>query len=87
LKFVAWVDHPDADRKPVHTRVWADSTLVYEGDLTRGTPLALDIAAKSGEKYLVLETEIDRLFRPSDTNPASRDRRELGLSVRDWTWQ
>jgi len=87
LKFVAWIDHPDADKKPVHTRVWADSALVYEGDLTRGAPLNLDIPARPGEKYLVLETEIDRLFRPSDFNPTSRDRRELGLSVRDWTWQ
>lgn len=87
LKFVAWIDHADSDRKPVHTRVWADSKLVYEGDLTRGAPLTLSIPAKPGEKYLVLETEIDRLYRPSDFNPASRDRRELGLSIRDWTWE
>lgn len=87
LKFVAWIDHPDSDKRPVHTRVWADSKLVYEGDLTRGTPITMDIAARPGEKYLVLETEIDRLFRPSDSNPASRDRRELGLSVRDWVWE
>ena len=33
LKFVAWIDHPDSDVKPVHTRVWADSKLVYEGEL------------------------------------------------------
>lgn len=87
LHFVAWVDHPDSDKKPVHTRVWADGVLVYEGDLHRGTPLMLDIPPQPGAKYLVLETEIDRLFRPSDFNPISRDRRELGLSVRDWTWQ
>jgi hypothetical protein len=87
LKFVAWVDHPDSNQKPVHTRIWADSVLVYEGDLRQGTPLMLDIPAKAGEKFLVLETEIDRLFRPSDFNPISRDRRELGLSVRDWRWE
>jgi hypothetical protein len=27
---------------------------------------------------MVIETSIDRLFRPSDTNPNSRDSRELG---------
>lgn len=84
LKFVAWVDHPDADVKPVHTQVWADSKLVYEGDLKR-TPLFLDIPATPGKKYMVLETKIDRVWRPSDSG--SRDRRELGLSIRDWVWE
>jgi len=84
LKFVGWIDHPDADVKPVHTRVWADATLIYEGDLKR-TPLFLDIPAKPGQKYLVLEISIDRLFRPSDSG--RRDSRELGLSVRDWVWE
>jgi O-antigen ligase len=84
LKFVAWVDHPDADVKPVHTQVWADSVLVYEGDLRR-TPLFLDIPATPGKKFMILETKIDRLWRPSDTG--SHDRRELGLSIRDWVWE
>jgi hypothetical protein len=84
LKFAAWVDHPDADVKPVHTQVWADSVLVYEGDL-KHTPLFLDIPATPGKKYLVLETKIDRLWRPSDSG--RRDRRELGLSIRDWVWE
>jgi O-antigen ligase len=84
LKFVAWVDHPDADVKPVHTRVWADSNLVYEGDLRRA-PLMLDIPATPGKTHMVIETSIDRVWRPSDSG--SRDRRELGLSIRDWTWQ
>jgi hypothetical protein len=84
LKFVAWVDHPDADANPVHTQVWADSVLVYEGNLRR-TPLFLDIPATPGKQFMVLETKIDRLWRPSDSG--SRDRRELGLSVRDWVWE
>lgn len=84
LKFAAWVDHPDADLKPLHVRVWADSALLYEGDLRR-SPLFLDIPARPGEKYLVLEASIDRLFRPSDSG--GRDRRELGLSIRDWVWE
>ena len=85
LKFVAWVDHPDSDVKPVHVKVWADSSLVYEGDLRR-SPLFLDIPATPGKSYMVLETSIDRLFRPSDSGN-SRDRRELGLSIRDFVWE
>jgi hypothetical protein len=84
LKFVAWIDHPDADAKPVHARVWADSKLVFEGDLRRA-PLMLDIPATPGKTHMVIETAIDRTWRPSDTG--SRDRRELGLSIRDWVWQ
>ncbi len=84
LKFVAWIDHPDSDQKPVHTRVWADSKLVYEGDLKR-TPLIMDIPATPGKTHMLIETSIDRVWRPSDFG--SRDRRELGLSIRDWVWE
>jgi O-antigen ligase len=84
LKFVAWIDHPDTDVKPVHVQVWADSKLVYEGDLRRD-PLFLDIPATPGRTHMVIETSIDRTWRPSDHG--SRDTRELGLSIRDWVWQ
>lgn len=83
LKFAAWIDHPDSDQNPVHTQIWADSVLIYEGDLKR-SPLFLDIPATPGKTHLLLETSIDRLWRPSDAG--SRDRRELGLSIRDWVW-
>jgi O-antigen ligase len=86
LKFVAWIDHPDADAKPVHARVWADSKLVYEGDLTRA-PLMLDIPATPDKMHMVIETSVDRTWRPSDSATGSRDTRDLGLSIRDWTWQ
>lgn len=84
LKFVAWIDHPDSDVNPVHTQVWADSLLVYEGNLRR-TPIFLDIPARPGKTHMVIETKIDRTWRPSEQG--SRDRRELGLSIRDWVWQ
>lgn len=84
LKFAAWVDHPDADTKPVHTQVFVDSMLVYEGDLGR-TPLFLDIPATPGKTHMVIETTTDRTFRPSDSG--SRDARDLGLSIRDWVWE
>ncbi|HEX6163837.1 MAG TPA: hypothetical protein VFZ31_10750 [Vicinamibacterales bacterium] len=85
LKFVAWLDHPDADVKPVHLRVWADGKLVYEGDRNRA-PLFLDIPATPGRTHMRIETSIDRTFKPSDAGN-SRDRRDLGLSIRDWVWQ
>ncbi len=84
LKFVAWIDHPDSDLRPVRTRVWADSNLVYEGDLRRA-PLMMDIPATPGKSHMLIETSIDRTWRPSDAG--SRDTRELGLSIRDWVWQ
>ena len=84
LKFVAWIDHPDTDVKPVHVQVWADSLLVYEGDMRRD-PVFLDIPATPGKTHMVIETAIDRTWRPSDHG--SRDTRELGLSIRDWVWQ
>ena len=86
LKFVGWVDHPDADEHPVHVRVWADSRLVYEGDLTRPPAVInLDIPAAPGQTHLLLETEVSRTWAPREYG--QRDPRQLGLSVRDWIWE
>ena len=85
LKFVGWIDHPDADAHPVHVRLWADDKIVYDGDLKRTDQIHLDISPGAGQKYLILETEISRTFRPSQFG--GRDRRDLGLAVQDWQWQ
>lgn len=85
LKFVAWIDHPDADERPVPVKVWADSTLVYSGDLKRSAVISLDIPASPGEKNIVIRTWIGRLWRPADSGRG--DDRELGLSIRDWVWE
>ena len=85
LKFVAWIDHPDGDERPVLVRVWADSRLVYDGDLKRSAAIFQDIAATPGRTHMVIETEISRLFTPVDFG--SDDRRALGLSIRDWVWE
>lgn len=85
LKFVAWIDHPDADEHPVHVRVWADSRLVWDDDLKRSAAILLDITPSGDKKHLIVETEIGRMWRPADFGRS--DRRQLGLSVRDWTWE
>ena len=85
LKFVAWIDHPDGDERPVKTKVWADGTLVFNGEIRRSAPLFLDIPATPGRSHMILETEIDRLWAPRDHG--QRDPRALGLSIRDWVWQ
>lgn len=85
LKFVAWIDHPDGDEHPPHVTVRADSKLIYDGPIKRTQPLSIDIPAAPDKTHMVIETSIDRLYRPSDHG--SRDRRELGLSVRDFVWQ
>ena len=85
LKFVAWIDHPDGDERPVKTKVWADGNLVFDGEIRRSAPLFMDIAATPGRTHMILETEIDRLWAPRDYG--MKDMRGLGLSIRDWVWE
>jgi O-antigen ligase len=85
MKLVAWIDHPDGDERPVKAKVWADGTLVFDGEIRRSAPLFLDIPATPGRSHLILETEIDRLWAPRDYG--QRDPRALGLSIRDWVWE
>ena len=85
LKFVAWIDHPDGDDNPPNVRVRADGKVAYEGPLKRSSPLFIDIPAMPGASHMTLETSIDRLYRPADHG--GRDRRELGLSIRDFVWE
>lgn len=85
LKFVGWIDHPDADERPVRVRVWADSKMVYDDDLRRSAAIFLDIPATAGKTHMEVRTEISRTWTPRDFG--RDDSRELGLSVRDWVWQ
>jgi hypothetical protein len=85
LKFVAWIDHPDGDERPVRVRVWVDRKIIYDGDLKRSASIVRDIPAPPGQTHIVVETEISRTWRPRDFG--RDDPRELGLSIRDWTWE
>ena len=85
LKFVAWIDHPDGDENPPHVTVRADTRVVYDGPMRRSAPLFIDIPATPGKTHMVLETSIDREYRPIDHG--GTDRRRLGLSIRDFVWE
>ena len=85
LKFVAWIDHPDGDERPVHVRVSVDHKIIYDDDLKRSASIVRDIPAPPGQSHIVVETEISRTWRPRDFG--RDDPRELGLSIRDWTWE
>lgn len=85
LKFVAWIDHPDGDENPPHVTVRADANVVYDGPVKRSAPLFIDIPATPGQTYMVLETSIDRVYRPIDHG--GTDRRRLGVSIRDFVWE
>lgn len=85
LKFVAWIDHPDGDQNPPHVTVRADRREIFNGPLTRSAPLFLDVPATPGRTHMVIETTIDRVYRPAEHG--IRDRRGLGLSIRDWVWE
>ena len=85
LKLVAWIDHPDGDERPVHVRIWVDKKIVYDDDLKRSAAIRRDIPAPPGRTHIVVETEISRTWRPRDFG--RDDPRELGLSIRDWTWE
>ena len=85
LKFVAWIDHPDGDDNPPHVTVRADGRTIVDGPLKRSAPLFLDVPATPGKTHMVIETTIDRLYRPAEDG--IRDRRGLGLSIRDWVWE
>ena len=59
----------------------ADGRTIFDGPLKRSAPLFVDVPATPGKTHMVIEATIDRLYRPAN------DRRELGLSIRDWTWE
>ena len=84
-KIAAWIDHPDGNTNPPFVRVRVDARVVFEGPMKRSQPLLIDIPATPGRTHMVIETSIDRLYRPADGG--SRDSRELGLSIRDFVWE
>jgi hypothetical protein len=76
VKLTFWVEHPDADTRPVFVDVRLDGRRIVHGQFSRGTPLIQVERVPAGQRY-ILETEVDRTFMPPDT-PG----REGGVNVR-----
>lgn len=80
LRLEGWVDHPDADERPVRVWIWANGLLVADARLRRGDRVRVDVPAPPGGGRIVVRTRVDRTWRPSDHG--SPDRRDLGLALK-----
>jgi hypothetical protein len=76
VKLTFWVEHPDADARPVLVEVWLDKRRIVRGQFARGTPLVRVETVEAARRF-VLEARVDRTFAAADT-PG----REGGLTVR-----
>ena len=76
LKLTFWVEHPDADERPVLVQVWIDHDRIVRRRLPRTVPLIKFVATPDEGKRFVLETSVDRTFLPPD-----RQYGEVGLNV------
>jgi hypothetical protein len=76
LKLSVWVEHPDANDRPVRVQVWRDHQRIVSGRFGRGVPLTRYVRVGEDNKPFVLETRVDRTFATSD-----RTRPEIGLSL------
>jgi hypothetical protein len=81
MRLTVWVDHPDADHRPVNVRVSRDGERIVDRTLRRGARLTEYVPVPNG-RFFVIEAEVDRTFRPSDYG--TDDSRDLGLAM---TWE
>jgi hypothetical protein len=84
LKLTLWIAHPDASDRPVDVRVWRNGELVVQATLRDHSHLTQYVPVPEGEPRLLIRTWVSRTWRPSDHG--SRDARELGIAVGDWTF-
>jgi hypothetical protein len=76
LKLTAWVEHPDADTRPVRMEVWRDHERVMRGRLPRNVPMTRYVKVPDDNTSFVLESRVDRTFVPADGAQA-----EVGLNL------
>lgn len=81
MRLTVSVNHADVIRKPVDVKVWRDNEQVIGTTLNSTEPVTEYVRIPAGKKRIVLQTEVNRVVRPSDYGAA--DSRELGLMV---TW-
>jgi O-Antigen ligase len=70
LKLTVWVEHPDANERPVAVRVWRDHERIISGRFPRDTPMTRYVAVPGDSRRFVFESTVDRTFRlPSRRGP------------------
>jgi hypothetical protein len=80
LKLTFWITHPDAANRPVEVRIWRDHERVVRTTLHTATPIVKVVPVPGGNRRFVLETDVDRTWRPADYG--QHDARQLGLAIR-----
>ncbi len=76
LKLTAWVEHPDADVRPVRMEVWRDRERVMRGRLPRNVPMTRYVKVPDNNRSFVLESRVDRTFEAADGTHA-----DVGLNL------
>jgi hypothetical protein len=64
LKLTVWVEHPDADQRPVDVRVWRDHERIIGGRFPRGVPMTRYVRVPGDNRRFVFESTVDRTFQP-----------------------
>jgi hypothetical protein len=80
IEVTAWTHHPDVRERPVDLKVWIDGAPLIDSRREGGEPITAAVRIPDGQVRVVIETEVDRTWRPSDQGEA--DTRELGPGVR-----
>lgn len=83
MKLTVSVNHADIMRRPVAVKVWRDREIVLDTQLATTEPVTRYITLSRDEKFVFIETWVNRFVRPSDYGLG--DNRELGLLVK-WTF-
>ena len=80
IEVTAWTHHPDVQERPVNLKVWIDGEPLIDSLRESGEPISSAVRIPEGRLRVVIETAVDRTWRPSDRGGA--DTRELGPGVR-----
>jgi hypothetical protein len=84
LKLTIWANHPDAERDPVEIKIWRNRELILRAVARDATPITRYVQAPAGQRRMMIQTWVERTWRPGDFGkPDSRPR---GLSVAKWEW-
>ena len=80
IELSAWTHHPDLQEDPVELKVWLDGELLVDSVRADGEPITRAVRIPDRQRRVLVETWVNRTWRPSDYGEA--DTRELGPGVR-----